>query len=141
MPSSWQVGPALPKDMEQIEKLVASVGGDQDRIETDHFVVARDTNQQIIGCARLKPYPRFVELASLAVSDEWRNCGIGRKIVSRLLQQHQGPIYLVCEDHLVECFREFGFNLIPTSEMLPGLESKLEWYVTQAGHINIMKRE
>ncbi len=141
MSVSWQVSPAVPEDIDQIERLIISVGGDQDRMETDQFAVARDPNQQIIGCARLKPYPRFVELASLAVSDERRNCGVGRKIVSRLLQQHQGPIYLVCEDHLVEFFREFGFNLIPTSEMLPGLESKLEWYVTQAGHINILKRE
>ena len=141
MSASWQVGPALPKDIDQIEKLIISVGGDQGRLETDQFAVARDVNQQIIGCARLKPYPRFVELASLAVSDEWRSCGVGRKIVSRLLQGHQGPIYLVCEDHLIEFFREFGFNLIPTSEMLPGLEFKIEWYVTQAGHINIMKRD
>ena len=91
--------------------------------------------------AGLKPYSRFVELASLAVSDEWRGSGVGREIVSQLLREHQGPIYLVCEDHLIGFFRDFDFNLIPTSEMLPGLESKLEWYIAQTGHINVMKRE
>ena len=96
MSASWQVGPALPKDLNQIEKLIASVGGDQDRIETDQFTVARDVNQQVIGCARLKPYPEFVELASLAVSEELRGCGVGQEIISRLLQEHQGPIYLLC---------------------------------------------
>lgn len=141
MSASWQVGPALPKDLNQIEKLITSVGGDQDRIETDQFAVARDAKQQVIGCAQLKPYPGFVELASLAVSDQWRGSGVGREIIDRLLQEHQGPIYLVCEDHLIRFFGEFGFDLIPTSEMLPGLESKLEWYIAQTGHINVMKRE
>ncbi len=141
MSASWQVGPALPEDLEQIEKLIGSVGGDQDRIETDQFTVARDTNQKIIGCARLKPYPRFVELASLAISNEWRGSGIGREIIGRLIRAHQGPIYLVCENHLIGFFREFGFDAIPISDMLPGLESKLERYSTQSGHINIMKRE
>ena len=141
MSAPWQVRPALPEDLEQIEKLISSVGGDQDQIETDQFAVARDTNQQVIGCARLKPYPRFVELASLAISDKWRGSGIGREIISQLLREHQGPVYLVCEDHLIGFFREFGFEPIPISEMLPGLESKLERYTTQSGHINIMRRE
>ena len=141
MSASWQVGPALPKDLDQIEKLIDSVGGDQDRIETDQFAVARDAKQQVIGCARLKPYPEFVELASLAVSEELRGCGVGQEIISQLLQEHQGPIYLLCEDHLIGFFREFGFDLIPNTDMLPGLESKLEWYITKAGHINVMKRE
>jgi len=141
MSASWQVGPALPKDLDQIEKLIGSVGGDQDRIETDQFAVARDANQQVIGCARLKPYTEFVELASLAVSEELRGCGVGQEIISRLLQEQQGPIYLLCEDHLIGFFRGFGFDLIPITDMLPGLESKLEWYITQAGHINVMKRE
>lgn len=141
MSASWQVGPSLTRDLDQIEELIVSVGGDQDQIDTNQFTIARDPNQQIIGCARLKPYPGFVELASLAVSDQWRGSGVGREIIDQLLQEHQGPIFLVCEDHLINFFREFGFDLIPTSEMLPGLESKLEWYIAQAGHINVMKRE
>ena len=114
----WQVGPADPEDIPEIEDLVASVGGDTEQLEAEQFVVAKDVNQRVIGAARLKPYDGFCELASLAVRDEWRTGGVGRAVVSQLLEAHQGPVYLICEDHVVNFFRRFGFDLIPMSEML-----------------------
>lgn len=138
---SWQVGAAHPGDIDQIENLVASVGGDLERLQPEQFVVARDSEQKIIGCVRLKPYPDFCELASLAVSNGWRASGVGREVVSSVLESHQGPVHLICEDAVIEFFRRFGFDLIPMSEMLAGLESKIARYVAEAGHINLMRRD
>jgi N-acetylglutamate synthase-like GNAT family acetyltransferase len=127
--------------MEQIKDLVESVGGDLDRLHPEQFVVTRDAEQRIIGCVRLKPYPGFYELASLAVSDNWRASGVGREMVNALLNSHQGPVFLICEDQVIEFFRRFGFSLIPGSEMPPGLEQKITRYTAESGHINVMRRD
>ena len=79
--------------------------------------------------------------ASLAVGNEWRTSGVGRAMVTELLKLNSGPIYLICEDDVVDFFRRFGFALIPATEMLAGLESKWERYVAEIGHINVMRRD
>ena len=71
---SWQVQDAQSDDLEQIQNLVASVGGDLEHLQPEQFFVARhsvttDSEYNIIGCVRLKPYTGFRELASLAVSN------------------------------------------------------------------------
>ena len=108
--------------------------------EACQFLAARTESGLLVGCGRLKPYPGFCELASLAVSDEWRTSGVGRAIVTELLSLDVGPIYLICEDDVVDFFRRFGFGLIPNTEMLAGLQSKWERYVAKTGHINVMRR-
>ena len=120
--------------------MVASVGGDLEYLRAEQFVVARQGKGAVIGCGRLKPYPGFCELASLAVVSEWRASGVGREIVDELLKMPDDPIYLLCEDDVVEFFRRFGFVLIPMSKMLAGLQSKWERYLAEAGHINVMRR-
>ena len=138
---TWRVRPARPEDLPGIAELVASVGGDLEDLQAEQFVVALDTEGHIIGCGRLKPYPGFCELASIAVKDQWRSTGVGRAVVSQLLISHQGPIYLICEDDVVEFFRRFGFDLVPMSERVSGLQSKLERYIAEVGHINVMRRD
>ncbi|HEU0020780.1 MAG TPA: GNAT family N-acetyltransferase, partial [Dehalococcoidia bacterium] len=83
----------------------------------------------------------FYELASLAVASEWRASGVGREVINSILKSHQGPVYLICEDQVIEFFRRFGFGLIPMSQILPGLESKIARYAAEAGHINVMRRD
>ena len=137
------VEPARPVDLPAIAELVAAVGGDLEDLQAEQFLVVRagSTNRgKIVGCGRLKPYSGFYELASLAVNGEWRNSGVGRSLVAELLTWHEGPIYLICEDDVVDFFRRFGFVLIPMSGMLIGLQSKWQRYVAQLGHINIMRR-
>ena len=134
------VEPARPGDLPAIAELVAAVGGDLEDLLAEQFLVGREHQGKIVGCGRLKPYSGFCELASLAVDGEWRNSGVGRSIVADLVTWYEGPIYLICEDDVVDFFRRFGFVLIPMSGMLSGLQSKWERYVAQLGHINIMRR-
>lgn len=141
MRATWEVRQALPEDLPAIEEMVASVGGDLEDLAAEQFVVALDSQGQAIGCGRLKPYLGFCELASIAVKDEWRSSGVGRVVVSQLLQSHQGPVYLICEDEVIDFFRRFGFDLVPMSEMMPGLQSKWERYIAEVGHLNVMKRD
>jgi N-acetylglutamate synthase-like GNAT family acetyltransferase len=137
---AWQLRPAQAEELTAIKALLASVGGDQENLQPSQFVVAQGDDGIILGCGRLKPYLDFVELASIAVVKGSRSAGIGRGIVNQLLEQYQGPIYLICEDDVVDFFRRFGFELIPVSEMPLGLLPKWQHYAAQPGHLNVMRR-
>ena len=82
----WQVREALADDMAAIERLVAQVSGDHYRLEPGQFVAAESESAGILGCGRLRPYPGFCEVASLAVDEHRRTKGVGRAIVARLLE-------------------------------------------------------
>ncbi|MDP6550412.1 MAG: GNAT family N-acetyltransferase [Dehalococcoidia bacterium] len=94
---------AEAEDLPAIDDLVALVDGDREDLRVDQFVVAEDEAGGILGCARLRPYRGFRELASVAVRDGMRDRGVGREMVTALLSRYRGPLYLVCED------REVGF--------------------------------
>ena len=97
--------------MPEIDELIAAVDGDRADLGTEQFVVAKSEDARILGCGRLRPYPEFCEIASMAVAEDVRANGIGRAIVSRLLEQYSGTIYLICEDEVVEFFRRFDFQI------------------------------
>jgi N-acetylglutamate synthase-like GNAT family acetyltransferase len=124
-----------------IKALVVSVGGDQDNLQSEQFVVAHDDEGNILGCGRLKPYPDCTELASIAVARGSRSSGMGRGIVGKLLERRQGTIHLICEDDVVEFFRRFGFEVVPLSEMPQGLAPKWQYYAAQVSHLNVMRRD
>jgi N-acetylglutamate synthase-like GNAT family acetyltransferase len=126
--------------MPAIEVLVAAVGGDLEDLREEQFVVAAE-DRSILGCGRLRPHPDCWELASLAVAAEAQARGIGGSVVKSLLEPHQGPIYLVCEDQVVGFFSRFGFRVIPTSQIPAGLRSKWHRYRAQAMPLNLMLRE
>ena len=98
----WEIEAAKAADMPEIEDLIATVGGDRVDLATDQFVVAKSEDAWILGCGRLRPYPDFCEIASMAVVGDVRATGIGRAIVERLLKTYEGTIYLICDDDVVE---------------------------------------
>lgn len=136
-----QVRVARAEDLPGIVALLTPVEGDQERLRADQFVVAEDDSGGIVGCGRLKPYRGGVELASIAIAEEWRGQGVGREIVARLLSGHQSPVYLMCEDNRLEFFRQFGFAALPESQLPAGLRPKWEHYVGLVDHLNLMRRE
>ena len=120
---------------------MVSVDGDQDKLAEDQFVVAEDEDGVVLGCGRLRPYPDFCELASLAVAQDARAGGVGRDIVSSLLKRYQGPVYLICEDNVVDFFRRFRFECISETDMPAGLHPKWAYFAELTGHMNVMLRE
>jgi N-acetylglutamate synthase-like GNAT family acetyltransferase len=135
------VRPAQVGDILAIEGLLVSVDGDQDKLAEDQFVVAEDEDGVVLGCGRLRPYPDFCELASLAVAQDARAGGVGRDIVSSLLKRYQGPVYLICEDNVVDFFRRFRFECISETDMPAGLHPKWAYFAELTGHMNVMLRE
>ncbi len=136
----WEIESAKAADLPEIDELIATVGGDRVDLATDQFVVAKSEDARILGCGRLRPYPEFCEIASLAVADDVRASGIGRAIVSRLLERYAGTIYLICEDEVVEYFRRFDFSVLPESDMPDGLRPKWDYFSPLEGSMNVMRR-
>ena len=126
--------------MPAINQLLSSADGDLYQLNVQEFLVADDAVGAILGCGRLRPYPDFCELASLAVNQSVRTQGVGRAIVAGLLELYAGEIYLVCEDQVVEFFRRFGFRLIPPEEMPHGLRPKWQYFASRVGLMNVMVR-
>ena len=136
----WEIEAAKAADLPEIDELIATVDGDRVDLATDQFVVAKSEDARILGCGRLRPYPEFCEIASMAVAEDVRAKGIGRAIVSRLLEQYSGIIYLICEDEVVEFFRRFEFRLLPASDVPDGLDTKWDYFRSLAGSMNLMTR-
>ena len=65
---------------------------------------------------------------------------MGREIVNGLLERYSGPIYLICEDSVVDFFRRFGFVSIVDREMPAGLRPKWHYFADLAGPMNLMLR-
>jgi len=136
----WEIEAAKAADLPEIDELITTVEGDRVDLATDQFVVAKSEDARILGCGRLRSYADFCEIASMAVAEDVRANGIGRAIVSRLLEQYSGTIYLICEDEVVEFFRRFEFELTPEAEMPSGLRPKWDIFRPAASSMNLMRR-
>lgn len=129
------------KDLPGIIALLTPVEGDQERLRADQFAVAEADGGSIIGCGRLKPYRGFVELASIAIAEEWRGQGVGRAIVAQLLAGRKGQVYLMCEDNRLDFFSQFEFVVLRGNQMPAGLRPKWQHYIGEVDHLNLMRRE
>ena len=78
--------------------------------------------------------------AGALAGQEARARGGGREIVSSLLERYKGPVYLICEDNVVDFFRRFALGLIPETDMPAGLRPKWEYFAALADHMNLMWR-
>ena len=136
----WEIEAAKAADMPEIEDLIAAVGGELVDLATDQFVVAKSEYARNLGCGRLRSYPEFCEIGSMAVADDFRTKGIGREIVDHLLEMYEGTIYLICDDDVVEFFRRFEFSLLPESEMPDDLRPKWDYFCSPSGSMNLMRR-
>lgn len=90
--------------------ILNSVSGDARDIDFEDFLVAEDGNK-IIGCIRIKNIGGCFELASLAVSPEYRKKGIGSKLVRKIISDSvERPLYLLCSAENESFYQKFGFQ-------------------------------
>ncbi|MGC8857422.1 MAG: GNAT family N-acetyltransferase, partial [Anaerolineae bacterium] len=59
------------------------------------------------------------ELASIAVHPAFRQQGVARAIIERLLAEGPRPLYLMCRSSLTPFYEKFGFRVLPPAEMPP----------------------
>lgn len=110
--------PANETDLPSIKELIYSSEINPMGLDWRRFIVAVNPDGKVIGCGQLKPHGKeILELASIAVSSEYRNQGIARAIIEHLLADSPRPLYLMCRSRLEPLYEKFGFRAIVYEEM------------------------
>jgi N-acetylglutamate synthase-like GNAT family acetyltransferase len=116
--TTFTLRPARETESAAIKKLIHEVGINPMDLDWRRFIVAVDTQDQILAIGQIKPHGKDIhELASIAVTPEYRGQGLGRAIIEYLLKDSPRPLYLTCQTKLEPLYEKFGFQSISYDEM------------------------
>jgi amino-acid N-acetyltransferase len=116
----YRLRPAKRNDAPAIRKLIWQAHINPMGLNWKRFVVAVDSNENLIGCVQSKRHADGTnELASLAVVPEYRGKGIARVLIEHILIDAPSPIYLTCRSSLKPMYEKFGFSVLPPEQMTP----------------------
>lgn len=110
--SAAQIRPARADEQALIRQMVREARLDPTELHWSHFVVA-EQDGAVIGIGQIRPYRRCRELGSLVVLPAYRESGVGGQIITALLAQETGDVYLECQSRLASYYSRFGFAPIP----------------------------
>ena len=84
----FQIAPARSSDLNEILALLTAVDLPHDGVadHLDGFVVARDSERQMIGCAGVERFGAFGLVRSVAVARDLQRTGLGSSLVSAVLR-------------------------------------------------------
>jgi len=117
---SFTVRPATRADEVYITALIRAVKINPLGLDWRRFVVAIDTGGALIGCGQVKPHrDGSRELASIAVTKEWRGRGMARAMINQLIADNPGPLWLTCASRLTPLYARFGFREVTAAESMP----------------------
>lgn len=115
---AFTLQPAGQQHAAAIRQLVARSGINPTGLDWQRFLVALNEDGKLVGCGQIKPHrDGSQELASIAVEKAWRRQGIATAIVRRLIEGHDGDLYLMCQSSLGPLYESFGFHVIKEDEM------------------------
>lgn len=114
----YKARPALESESAQIKELIHLASVNPMGLDWRRFLVVVEGSGRVIGCGQVKPHGAgILELASIAVSPDYRGRGIARRIIEGLLANHPRPLYLMCMEHNGPMYEKFGFRSIDYDEM------------------------
>lgn len=112
--------PATVDDSCAIRNLIHQVHINPTGLDWRRFLLAVDEVDQVIGCGQVKPHQDGSrELASIAVTPDWRGQGVARRLIERLLEENPGTLFLTCREELGALYARFGFHIAGLDEMTP----------------------
>jgi N-acetylglutamate synthase-like GNAT family acetyltransferase len=130
---NFRLRPATAADAAKIRDLIHRVHINPFDLNWEHFLVAETREGKFIGCSQLKPHGRgVVELASLAIEEEYRGHGVARALIESLVARSPRPLYLMCRPLLVPLYEKFGFRKIGTDGM-PAYFRRIQTLARMAG--------
>ena len=114
------------KEFKQIGSFITEFELDNRDLKIEQFIVAlRDS--QLIGFGRLREHIDCLELCSLGVVKSYRRQGIGKAIVTKLIENFSKNIYLVCI--IPDFFIPFGFQKAETFPI--SIQNKIEYCTSE----------
>ena len=118
--ADFRLRPALESDAFRIRDLIHRVGINPMGLDWRRFVVVEMADGRFMGCGQLKPHgDGSLELASLAVEQEYRRQGIARALIGHFMAHSPRPLFLMCRPALVPFYEKFGFRVLGTEGMPP----------------------
>ncbi|MBC8335322.1 MAG: GNAT family N-acetyltransferase [Anaerolineales bacterium] len=117
---NFTLRPARETDFSSIRNLVRSTKINPTGLKWPRFIVAETSDGKMIACGQLKPHiDGSTEIASLAVQPDYRNLGIARAILEKLMLDAPRPLYLMCRSELGLLYEKFDFYALQPEEMPP----------------------
>jgi N-acetylglutamate synthase-like GNAT family acetyltransferase len=118
--TDFHLRPAVESDFPRIRDLIRRAGINPMGLDWRRFLVAETDGGRFAGCGQLKPHgDGSIELASLAVEEEFRGRGVARAIIQRLLAESPRPLYLMCRTELGLLYEKFGFRAVDPDSLPP----------------------
>jgi N-acetylglutamate synthase-like GNAT family acetyltransferase len=118
----FRLRPAVKVDAPAIRRLIWQAHINPMSLDWERFIVAVNEQDQVIGCAQIKPHHDGTsELASIVVQPEQRGRGIARALIEQFLSNSPRPLYLTCRSSLRPFYEKFGFRVLVPQEMPPYL--------------------
>jgi len=131
----YTLRPAAADDARAIRQIIFTVRNNPLSLNWRRFILAVDREGKLIGCGQVKQHrDGSHELASIAVLPGWRGKGIAKAIISQLLLEHPGRIYLTCQSNLGPMYQKFGFQALQPAEMSTYFR-RLNWIVASFNKI------
>ena len=112
MSPSYNIRPATETDATTIKRMIRKARLDPTSLKWQHFLLAEDGAQKIIGIGQVKPYPGCEELGSLVVLPDYREQGIGGALIEALEARAGRPLYLLCLSTMGPYYQRFGYQRI-----------------------------
>jgi amino-acid N-acetyltransferase len=114
---AYRIRLAVEGDFPAVRALILKAQINPTGLDWRRFLVA-EAEGEIIATGQLKPHrDGSMELASIAITEEWRGQGIARTLIERLIAGHDGVLYLMCQSSLGSLYEKFGFEAIDEEEM------------------------
>jgi GNAT superfamily N-acetyltransferase len=118
--STHRIEAAGPEARGQIRAMIRAGRLNPLGIDWRRFLLARDEDDQIVGCVQAKHHRGGArELASLYVQPGSRHLGIGSRLILRVLEREEPPLWLTCRSRLVTFYRQFGFQVVDQPRDMP----------------------
>lgn len=101
---------AKEEDMPLIQTCIERFRLDDENLSFEQFMVA-EKGKEIVGFGRIKPYEFCFELGCLGVLEPYRNQGIGKTIVKKMIEDFPSDDVWITTD-IPKYFEKFGFQSV-----------------------------
>jgi amino-acid N-acetyltransferase len=142
----YSLRPATAVDQPAIKSLIRAVRINSFGLDWRHFIVAINGDGRLIGCGQIKAHgDGSRELASIAVTRQWRGQGVARAIIERLLSTAVPPLWLICVSTNVPLYEKFDFHEVRQPAAMPPYFRRLRllgrpflWFSRSSDYLAIM---
>ncbi|GIV26360.1 MAG: hypothetical protein KatS3mg027_0174 [Bacteroidia bacterium] len=128
--NAYQIVPCTEYFFEQVKAGIEAMWLDNRCLEYKQFLVAIHSNNDVLGFGRIREYPDCSEICSVGVFEAYRNQGIGKSIVKKLIEEflkrNDKPIYVITV--IPKFFEKLNFKVI--NEPFPkAIQEKLDYCI------------